>query len=323
MPVIADVAHNHWNIPVETPHFGIELEVENVRIPDDISDTLWTTVSDGSLRNGGVEFLSSRPFTRAQVDEQVPLFYEWFRKLHYSNGVRTSTHVHVNVMGFTGPEVAAVCHVYTLLEPLLYRYCGPLREENIYCVPWYRARDELRYVEHLVTGRWSGLNNSCKYSGLYLEPIIRFGTLEFRQAPVFDTSEELLTWIDMIERIVYSGFENPQQVMEAWRELSVDEFVEGIFGSRITRILEGYVISDFEELLDSYDVETNVELTRCTYNENDRQVSRWFAPDYGVVGTGHIGYHRAGRMTMTYDPPSYYDEMDEYPDEDYHEEEDY
>jgi hypothetical protein len=320
MPVVSDFAPNVFGIPESEPRFGLELEVENVVLPDDVDDSLWATVSDGSLRGAGVEFLSSRPFTRDEVTAQVQLFYGWLNEHRYTTGVRTSTHVHANVLGMTEAQVAAVCHVYTLLEPLLYRYCGPLREENIYCVPWYRARDELTYVGQLMRGRWTGLHSSCKYSGLYLEPIVRFGTLEFRQAPVFDTAEELLTWVDMVDRIVYSGFDSPQEVMDAWRELSVDEFVEGIFGSRLFRVLQGYVISDFEELLDSYDVETTAELSRCTYNENG-EVTDWFTPAYRVQGTGHVGYHRERR---TYDPPpSFYDDMDEYPDEDEYHEEDY
>jgi hypothetical protein len=318
MPLIASVAHNGYNIDITQPHFGIEIEVENVRIPDNLSDTNWQTAADGSLRNAGVEFLSNGPWLKGTVEREVPKFYQWMDRYEYTTGMRTSTHVHASVLGKTNVQVAAICTLYVLMEPLLYRYCGPLREENIYCVPWYRGTDELEYVQHLMQGHWRHINESCKYSGLYLEPICRFGTLEFRQAPVFPTAELLLTWVDVIERIVESGFDTPEHVLDTFRELTVDEFVEGIFGERLTRILRGYCESDFEELLDEYDVETNAELC-CTYNENP-QITGWFAPQWAVQGNGTDGYHRSSVTRHSFiEAPDYFDELDEYPEE----EEDY
>lgn len=319
---VSDVVHNGWNIAADLPHFGIEIEVENASSPRGLHDTLWTTVADGSLRDSGVEFLSSRPFTRAEVEQQVPLFYRWMNEHQYTTGVRTSTHVHVNVLAFTTQQVAAACTVHALVEPILFRYCGPLREENIYCVPWYRAPDEMEHVRAMQS-RIARVGNACKYASLFIEPVCRFGTLEFRHAPVFHSGEELLTWVDMCERIVYSGFDTPEEVMEAWRELGPLQFVEGLFGSRICGVLLGYVEMDFDELLELYDTESVAEQSCCTYNEN-RNVNGWEFPTFEVDGTGAVGYHRTPRYGSNpfpdWEPPEY----DEYPeDEEYYDEEDY
>jgi len=315
---VASIIGNAYDIELDVPHFGIEIEVENALAPDELSDSLWNVVHDGSLRNNGLEFLSNRPFTKEEVEEQVPLFYEWKRTQLYTTGVRTSTHVHVNVLGMTLPQIAAASIVYTLVEPILFRYCGRLREENIYCVPWYRATDELDVVKLLASGSTSVMHAACKYSALYLEPVTRFGTMEFRHAPVFDSSEQLLTWVDMCERVVYSGFDTIEEVLECYEELSPDEFVEGIFGERITRVLRGVCDASFEELMEEYDVVTTAELAlACTYKPTE-----WFTPQYNVDGDGTEGYHRVAssmrdrlynldRMSEDEEP-----DMDEYYDED-------
>lgn len=318
MNKVVDIIGNAYNIDVDKPHFGIEIEVENASTPDGLAASLWHVVSDGSLRNSGLEFLSQRPFTKEEAEAQVPAFYEWKRNMNYSTGVRTSTHVHVNVLGMGAKEIAAATIVYTLLEPILFRYCGRTREENIYCVPWYRATDELDIVKQLDRGLFNSGHMACKYSALYLEPITRFGTLEFRHAPVYDTAEQLLTWVDMCERVVYSGFDTIEEVLECFEELSADEFVKGILGDRLTRVLQGVCDASFEELMEQYDVLTTAEMAlACTYKPTE-----WFIPNYNVEGEGTEGYHSVAmsRRRSMYELRSDDGEMDEDMEEYYDEE---
>jgi hypothetical protein len=287
---LSDVVSNRFSLREDESYFGIEIEVENACQPDDVMGSLWTTVHDGSLRGAGLEFLSKHPWTMAQVCTSVPQFYEWRDKFDFTSGIRTSTHVHANVLHKTGPEIAAICTLYTLVEPLLFRYCGPLREANIYCVPWYRAPDQVQVVRDIHEERWHHVSDACKYSALYLEPLLRFGTLEFRQAPVFDCAGGLLQWVDMVHRIVECGYADSEAVLKAFEELSVDRFVEVVFGERLAGILRGACETDFEELLERYDVETTAELSCCTYNEKATR-NRWFLPSFEVEGEGTAGYH--------------------------------
>lgn len=316
---IANIIGNAYDIPEGTPHFGIELEVENGHQPGGIESTLWHTVHDGSLRNNGIEFLSVRPMTKQEVRDNVPIFYQWMEAYRFDTNIRTSTHVHVNVLGMSPAQVAAASIVYTLVEPMMFRFCGRLREENIYCVPWYRATSELELVGGLARGNTNMLGMSCKYSAMYLEPVTRFGTLEFRQAPVFDTPGQLLTWVDMCERVVYSGFDTIEEVLETFEELSANEFVEGIFGADITEVLRGICEYDFEELMELYDVETTAEMAlACTYKPTE-----WFTPQFEVEGEGTVGYHMTERQDPMYggfeDLPHDVDE--DYYEDDYEEDE--
>lgn len=329
--VLSDITFNSQKPASTEPHVGLEIEVENVegRI-EDLEETDWFTVMDGSLRYGGLEFLSNGPWDWEKLERNVLKFYEWQEYYGFSNGVRCSTHVHYNMLDRQEHEIAAVLTAYALVEPLLYRYCGPLREENIYCVPWYRAPDEVERAADIFNGRFSQLHNACKYSGLYLEPLIRFGTLEFRQAPVFETAGVLLTWCDMIRCLCEISWSHPEEVLAAFARHTPDEFVELIFGPQLTSVLFGCCETSFEELMEEYDVEAIAEsISRCTYNVNGNM---WFTPSFEFEGTGTEGYHRTGRslhlrigrhpdwdeVTLDYlrEPP----EMDEYYDD---EQEDY
>lgn len=324
---VGEVITNQYGIEEDTPHFGIEIEVENViRVPPNVHDTSWVTTADGSLRGGGVEFLSRRPVQYDVAQRDICLWYDWLSEYEWQTNIRTSIHVHVNVLGRTFQQVAASSVLYTLVEPLLFRYCGPVREENIYCVPWYRARDELYIVRAMHSGGIiADMNAACKYSALYLEPVLRFGTLEFRQAPVFETADELLNWVKMCEFITYSEFDTIEEVLDCFRELGPDQFVEKVFGPGLTRVLRDACDKSFEELMDEYDVETSAEITLSSGTDQTTP-SNWFAFEVPVEGNGHLGYHNIaqlsrGRMSQ---PHFYEDEMVEpnY-DEDYYDEEEY
>jgi len=104
---------------------------------------------------------------------------------------------------------------YNVVEPFLYRHCGAIREENIYCVPLYRA-DTL--TENVVSGVISGrfdqvLREACKYSGLYVGPISTFGTVEFRMAPSFRTGAGVMEWVLMLHHFYNAALAaNPEWV---------------------------------------------------------------------------------------------------------------
>lgn len=196
--------------------YGMEVEVENAhRSPATAGDPLfkWRLEHDGSLRNSGMEFISP-PLTSAALVEQIEMLWPDIENGPYRTGVRTGIHVHVNAQEMTLREVKAVVALYCLVEPLLFGYCGPAREHNNYCVPLYLAPDE---VEKLAALR--NLDNAvdfCKYSALYLGPLARFGTIEFRQAPTFRLQSQVSQWLRMIEALVEKALElgSPQEVMQ-------------------------------------------------------------------------------------------------------------
>ena len=324
MRTVAEYVRNRFRLQIDQPYFGLEVEVENCTHIPNIDCSPWDAISDGSLRHSGLEFLSARPFTREVLHEAVTQLYGWESACRWTTGVRTSTHVHVNAMGHTLHQVAAVCALYALVEPLLFRFCGPLREENIYCVPWYRTPSEVEVVRDIMEyDSLDAVSNACKYSGLYLQPLVRFGTFEFRQAPVFDTPTDLLDWVEMCECIVYNDYDTPDQVIEEFTRLSPDHFVQRTFGTALASRLRDACERSFEDLFDEYDVEALAEVLACTYKPTASGVwARQNIPSAPGTADYHL-FVSPGMFAMPDDIlRQRMEEMDDYIDE-YNEEEDY
>ena len=189
--------------------YGVEIEVENGYNCGWTDNSDWNRVEDGSLRNDGMEFITP-PATMRHVGAMSREFYEQYEDNNYVANVRTGIHVHADMRWRTLEQVASIVALYCVLEPLLFEMCGPDREECIYCVPWYRAPDDADLLREMRDmGEWRDvhykLEQSCKYSALYLEPLRRLGTIEFRQAPTFESHRDLMRWVNAIDKLVTLG----------------------------------------------------------------------------------------------------------------------
>jgi Putative amidoligase enzyme. len=222
-------------------HYGIEIEAE--RLPNDEYQRLregdtfvhpllrdaaryWSVTTDGSLRHNGVEFVSPvlpPDIVRPTLAVIPPLFEH---NLVRTN-VRAGVHIHVNVGDWEFPRVMQMVQTYILMEPLLFQYVGPEREQNIYCVPLYRADNEMHVLSKMfraaasIKGRAdtvqgalvrSYVRASCKYSALFSGPMQTFGTVEFRHAPTYETAEQYLQWWGLV-RFVRNTVLDPHDPM--------------------------------------------------------------------------------------------------------------
>lgn len=192
--------------------YGIEIEVENYSPrsrPGDVAtlSNNWELKNDGSLRNNGAEFVS-RVLEPAAVENAVRHLYARTAS-KWQPSPRTGIHVHANMLGRTRDEVRRVCAYYAFVEPQMFRLAGEEREENIFCVPWYRAPMEAEVVRTaLLAGDMvpfaSFIQQSCKYSALYCGPLVTFGTIEFRHARTFHDPDSLLRWVDAVRAVANS-----------------------------------------------------------------------------------------------------------------------
>jgi hypothetical protein len=219
------------NLPLKERLVGIEVEVERC-YDSERAGMYWSKKHDSSLREGGAEWVSP-PIPLDSAEESVATLYYDFCNYDWAANTRTGIHVHVDVRDLTAEELQAVAVVYCLAERAFCLFVGQEREENIYCVPWYRAPREAIAVmgalrelgEEPHTGA-ALLRETVKYAGLYFEPIQRFGTVEFRHAPTWTDREPVMEWV----RMCYSAVEyakqlgTPEQVLEAWEGSSPSAF---------------------------------------------------------------------------------------------------
>lgn len=184
--------------------YGIELEAEDCP-PNRMTQALrmvaplYGVKQDGSLRNNGVEFVSV-PLLAEDVPMAVARLYT--TREYWSPSPRSGIHVHVNVQHWTMGQLRNMLASYAFVEPFVYKRCGEEREENVFCIPWYRAPDEAeRMADMFNRGDSVFLRTSCKYSALYCGPIRSYGSIEFRHARTFSREEELLAWWKLVKRI--------------------------------------------------------------------------------------------------------------------------
>lgn len=195
---------------------GIEIEVENV-IAHQVEPEPWRLVPDGSLRNSGMELLSNPIRSHAVLSRYCNAYTRMRDDFPWQDSIRTSTHVHLDSRGLQLPDLVRIVAAYNIVEPILYLHCGPLREENIYCIPFYRA-DTITHglIRAVRTGEVTQfLTQTCKYSGLYLGPLRSLGTIEFRMAPSFPSGASVAEWVLMLHHFYNAALAlNPQQAHE-------------------------------------------------------------------------------------------------------------
>jgi hypothetical protein len=211
---------------------GVEVEVENVySTPASLKGSVWTVTTDNSLRNTGYEFVS-RPIPYTTVGRHLADLYSGGRVWKSSNygpwqsTHRTGIHVHVDARDYTMDSIKAFIAAYCLVEPALFSFVGEEREECIYCVPWYRAKTDLYKIlgaqnltlkQFLSMDEMMGVHGLCKYGAIYLEPLARFGTIEFRHAPTWTSIETVADWVSFCASLVnYSEGKTASEVLSRW-----------------------------------------------------------------------------------------------------------
>lgn len=204
-PAFAGDMRRNLGAPLPRGEFiytGIEIEVENALVDHVVPDP-WRFVQDGSLRNMGIELLSNPIRTQTTLTRYCNRYTELRGENPWQDSIRTSTHVHLDARGLQLPDLVRIVAAYNLVEPLLYQYCGPIREENIYCIPFYRADTTTHgLISAVRTGAFQHfLVNTCKYSGLYLGPVRTFGTIEFRMAPSFPSGASVMEWVLTLQHL--------------------------------------------------------------------------------------------------------------------------
>jgi hypothetical protein len=187
------------NCPDPKGLVGVEVEVENVlRVNPNVDLLLWQRKEDGSLRNRGLEFVTP-PLQAPYVYPALELLLAGLNStVQFSK--RTSIHVHVNVRNLTIPQIQNMLLTYHLVEPLLFKFVGGNRYNNIFCVPW-TTQDGFRLAFSQASAE-AGLStlasNGEKYSALNLNTMRNFGTLEFRHMPGTIDFKKIYQWVNLL-----------------------------------------------------------------------------------------------------------------------------
>lgn len=148
----------------------------------------------------------------------------------YSN--RTSVHVHIDIRDMSVDQLFNMLYFYIYCEKAIFNYVGEGREENNYCIPWWKTEELKTHLYNIYQALEEDnsdqiqyiLNEQMnKYSALNLRAITRFGSVEFRHHYGTHDKHRILEWINILMSL-------KKQAMEVdHTHVSFDELVNEHF----------------------------------------------------------------------------------------------
>lgn len=232
---------------------GIEIELEGNNFPPSIgSGRLWQVHQDGSLRNGGQEFVLAKPIKIDKVEQSLDILYDTLggfgTQLARSN--RTSVHVHINVSDLKVNQLVSFFALWAILEDVLVDWCGPDRVGNLFCL---RLRDAEWTVGQILYSLQKGtpfrVNPELRYSALNLCAFSKFGSFEFRPLGECHEPEKIKIWVEALWAIkskALTKYQNPLDISSEFSGLGGVGFLRDCLeGTRLSDLLEVNQDTDF------------------------------------------------------------------------------
>lgn len=238
--VLRDTLAEQFGASYNTPGmFGIELEAEGNL--DQIATKFWKTEVDGSLRNGGLEFILKKPVDLTELGAALDEFVDNTKGFTFAKSIRTSCHVHVNMQPFKFREIYAVIGAYWLFEDILVELCGPERVGNLFCLRASDAQASVQWITESIRRTLSSWNDqfllnfhpdTSKYAALNLSSVSRFGSLEFRSMRGIYTKKEISQWVNILNSFITQAKKDgtPQKVYQIFKDATPKDLVDHYFG---------------------------------------------------------------------------------------------
>lgn len=162
----------------------------------------WKVKHDGSLHDNGAEYLFGRPLFGEDAIQALVGLINFANEKEFKVTIRTGFHLHVDVRDMTRRQLAIHNVLYALFEKAVYRFVGHNRDENVFCLPWYRS-DAMSNHVNKINSDFHNLRVASeelaeeKYSGLNLDSLARFGSVEFRHALSSKDLDWVIKWINI------------------------------------------------------------------------------------------------------------------------------
>lgn len=187
--------------------FGVEIELEGDNLGAAHVEN-WLPKHDGSLREGGMEFILAQPMNIPALSKAT---HELAAALRHKDIVvrlspRASTHIHLNVQKETLRTILYYVGVFSIIEPVMCKLAGAMRDGNLFCLPASDSGNLAASIEvmtaHATAGSIDNFPQRGKYAALNLNTLTSFGSVEHRMFPPTATAEDIITWCRWIENIL-------------------------------------------------------------------------------------------------------------------------
>lgn len=222
-------------------YIGLELEFSN--IANYARNLLWWTwAADGSIRGETTGELVLRAPTHPRALDMALAEYRECVSQEVAVNNSCGVHVHVDVCDLTFEELRGVLLFYSVLERTLYKYCGPSREDNNFCVPLGECGDRLSWFRRGVS-----VSHDMRYCGLNLAAVRKFGSIEFRMHPGTVSQERIGQWAGICARIKEFGRTCTPESIYNMLYGSPSSFLNETMGTHARPLLEHSTANDLLE----------------------------------------------------------------------------
>ena len=240
-------------VPSQEGEVGIEIEVEGEDLPPE-GPLGWRKEEDGSLRGESGEFVLERPCSRNSVGTFLSRIYDAYEEneSYIVASPRQSVHIHINVQDVPADKIFNYILLFLMFEPMLVRYCGEGRSNNLFCL---RSSDAEYLLTSLEKAAASGSlmelgSDALRYSAINVNALFKYGSLEFRSMRGATDQKTLEDWVGMLLKLkdFAISIENPKELLAMFRSMDTFSFAQSVFGE-YTHIL--YNSESQEEMIES------------------------------------------------------------------------
>jgi hypothetical protein len=234
---------------------GIEVEVEGNKFPKPPGASghtskipmpgwaYWSYCHDGSLRGvDNAEYVLTKPIKFSEADDSID---ELFSKLTEFGSIldesnRTSVHVHLNFQNAHLNRLAVFCGLWFCFEEILTEWCGDHRVGNLFCLRGKDAPAIPTLVREFI--RRDGncdIRDNFHYSGLNVNALQKFGSLEIRTMRGATDPDVIKTWLHILERFYKASDEyaDPRHMVDLFSSVGPLDFFHMFLGSDGYRII--------------------------------------------------------------------------------------
>ena len=222
-----------------TREIGIEIELEGDNLPHRVP-LGWRAEYDGSLRGESYEYVFSNPVPRNKVETLLTRLHDRLEESgsEVRDSGRAGIHVHVNIRDMTKAELYNFICLYIIFEDVLVKWCGELREGNLFCL---RIKDAEYLLQFLAESlRRDNLHvlfdDNIRYSSMNCKAICQYGSLEFRAMRSTVDMGDIHQWVDLLLALKdkAKGFKNPQEVINTMSWEGPEAFAKATFGDMLS-----------------------------------------------------------------------------------------
>lgn len=221
--------------------YGVEIETETKGEYEVPRFAFWDVHNDGSLRDFGKEYVLKQPLAFGKpLDDALQEFVDKTKGIPFrKDSISTSVHVHVNMLNETFITMANFITVYTLVENILIRYCGPDRKSSLFCLPICDAEETAKNIRAMFQQfdkkNYKYANqftaDTCKYAALNLASLARIGSLEVRSFRGTPDTKEIRDWVGILNSLISFSRQSltPPEIIKMYHEKG-PELLSEIFG---------------------------------------------------------------------------------------------